>query len=69
MTKPTKKKTTKKYEMKRSDIVEALESLSDRLSDIDTHDTSANALEEELSEIRGELLDLASQVTDECDVW
>jgi DNA repair ATPase RecN len=65
MTKPTKKKPTKKYEMKRSDIVEAIERFVERLSDIDPHDTSANALEEDLSEIRAELDELTYRISDE----
>jgi hypothetical protein len=60
-----KKLVTKVFEMKRADIVVELDNLTDRLYGLDPHDMSANAMEEELGEIRGDVVNLASQITDE----
>ncbi len=66
MTKHTKKTVTvKKYDMKRSEIVASLDKLADRIDAIDTHNLSPHAVEEELNELRGDLVDLAAFVTDE----
>ena len=60
-----KKLVTKIFEMKRADIVAALDQLADRIDCIDAHDTSPNAMDEELSELRSDIVSLAAQVTDE----
>lgn len=59
------KKTAKKYEMKRDDIREALDSIQDRLTDIDTANESPNGVADILQELADDIDDLKSQIFDE----
>jgi len=58
-------KKAKKYDLTRSDIVDELDNLIQRLSEIDTNDTSPNDVGAELSDLTTDLENLRDRVTDE----
>lgn len=58
-------KKTKKYDMSRQNIVDALDDVYNRLAEIDTTGQSPDDVATEISEIMNDLGDLQSQVLDE----
>jgi hypothetical protein len=58
-------KTSKKFDLKRSDIVDKLGELIGTLEDLSVHDTSPNDLEETIRQIIGDLGELSDAVTQE----
>lgn len=62
---PTKKKTTKKYDLSRSVIVDRLEDILETLRSIDTSESSPNAVSCDIDDVVTDLEQLQSEVTDE----
>lgn len=58
-------KKTKKYNLSRSDIVDRLQDLIDRLYDVDTTNTAPSDVESEIMTIKDDLEELQGEVTDE----
>lgn len=65
MTKTKTKKTTKKYNLSRSEVASRLEEIVDRLNDVDTTNSAPSDVAEELDSIGTDLNDLVYEVTDE----
>lgn len=62
---PTKKKTTKKYDLSRAAIVERIQEIVDRLNELDTYATAPSDVSESVSDAVDDLEQLQSEVTDE----
>ena len=58
-------KTSKKYDLKRSDIVEKLNEVIDSLDDVDVDSTSPNDMRTLVSDLVSELSDLVNGVQQE----
>jgi methyl-accepting chemotaxis protein len=65
MTKPTKKKTIKKYELSRATISDRISELSMSLGDIDTFTQSPSEVTDEIAKLVEQLEELAGEVVDE----
>jgi predicted transcriptional regulator len=65
MTKPTKKKTIKKYELSRAKISDRISELSMSLGDIDTFTQSPREVTDEITKLVEQLEELAGEVVDE----
>jgi hypothetical protein len=61
---PTKK-NSKKYQLTRSDIVDRIQEIMDRLADVDTMNTAPSDVDDEVVSIRDDLAELQDEVTDE----
>jgi hypothetical protein len=62
---PTKKKTTKKYDLSRSAIVDRLEEILETLRNIDTSESSPNAVSCNIDDVVADLEQFQNEVTDE----
>ncbi len=62
---PTKKKTTKKYDLSRAAIVERINDIIADLGDIDTYATSPSDVQDVVNDIVESLEQLQTEVTDE----
>ena len=65
MTKPTKKKSVKKYELSRANIQKRLAEISDTFDIIDTLNTSPNDVAEALEDLRRSVDMLSCDVLEE----
>lgn len=61
---PTKK-NSKKYRLTRSDIVDRIQEIMDRLADVDPMNTAPSDVDDEVASIKQDLVELQDEVTDE----
>lgn len=61
---PTKK-NSKKYRLTRSDIVDRIQEIMDRLADVEPWTTAPSDVDDEVASIKQDLVELQDEVTDE----